>query len=154
MAYRDSASYGKRQEFKTIAKLIEKGFDVYSTIIDDQGIDCIIRISSKRYLDIQLKARSIDKCMLKDRGYFPQLSIVEPRDNYFFILYSEQADSYWVLPSNDIVNMAKKGGFNVSEMKSGANKGRYSVRVAGAKCNPLPQFEKYRNENGFNQLEK
>lgn len=152
MAYRDSASYGKRQEFKAIAKLLELEFDVYSTLVDDQGIDCIIRIDPTRYLDIQLKARSIDNCILKDRGYFPQLSITEPRDNYFFIFYSQQADSYWVIHCVDIINMATKGGYNVSRMKSGKNKGKYSIRVAGVNCNPLPQFEKYRNRNGFELL--
>lgn len=149
MGQRDTSSYGKRQEFKAIAKLLEIGYDVYSTLIDDQGIDCIIRINSTRYLDIQIKARSVTNCVLKQRGYFPQLSIPNPSDNYFFVLYSEEIDSYWIIPSIDIVQMAEEGGNNISKMKNGKKEGRYSVRVAGANCNPFERFEKYRNENGF-----
>lgn len=152
MSYRDSASYGKRQEFKAIAKLLGEGFDVYPTLVDDQGIDCIVRINANRYLDIQIKARSIEKCLLKDRGFFPQLSIPKPRDNYFFILYSQEVDSYWIIPSLDIVKMADEEGTNVSKMRSGNKEGRFSVRVAGTNCNPFERFEKYRNKNGFKLL--
>ena len=113
MAYRDNASYGKRQEFKAIAKLLELGYDVYSTLVDDMGIDCIIRINNKRYLDIQIKARS-KTCLLKNRGYFPLLTIKEKTDNYFFIFYSEEIDTYWVLPSQDIITMASQTKTNVS----------------------------------------
>lgn len=151
MAYRDSASYGKRQEFKAIAKLLEFGFDVYSTLVDDMGIDCVIRISNNRYLDIQIKARS-KTCSLKNRGYFPLLLIKENTDNYFFIFYSEQIDTYWVLPSQDIVKMATQIKTNVSLNMNGKNAGKYAVRVAGNNCNPLPQFEKYKNGNGFELL--
>ncbi|MBP7678934.1 MAG: hypothetical protein KA096_00760 [Bacteroidales bacterium] len=151
MAYRDSASYGKRQEYKAIAKLLELGFDVYSTLVDDMGIDAVIRITNKRYIDIQIKARS-KTCSLKNRGYFPLLSIKEETDNYFFIFYSEQIDTYWVLPSIDIVKMASQLKTNVSLNKTGKNAGKYSVRVAGNNCNPLPQFEKYKNEKGFHLI--
>lgn len=151
MTYRDSASYEKRQEFKAIAKLLELGFDVYSTLVDDQGIDCIIRLNSKRYLDIQIKARS-KICGLKNRGYFPLLTIKEETDNYFFIFYSEMIDTYWVIPSLDIIRLAHESRTNVSLNKSGKNTGKYAVRVTGNNCNPLPQFDKYKNEKGFSLL--
>lgn len=152
MAYRDSASYGKRQEFKAIAKLLELGFDVYSTLVDDQGIDCVMRLNCKRYLDIQIKARS-KICGLKNRGYFPLLTIKEETaDNYFFIFYSEMIDTYWVIPSLDIIRLAHESRTNVSLNKSGKNAGKYAVRVTGNNCNPLPQFDKYKNEKGFSLL--
>jgi len=52
------SSYGKRQEYIAVAELLRRGFDVYMTLVDDQGIDCVIRINENRYLDIQIKARS------------------------------------------------------------------------------------------------
>jgi len=58
MRFRDSASFGKRQEYTVIAELLRRGFDVYATLVDDQGIDCIIRLNEKKYIDIQIKARS------------------------------------------------------------------------------------------------
>lgn len=151
MTYRDSASYGKRQEFKAIAKLLELGFDVYSTLVDDQGIDCVIRLNCKRYLDIQIKARS-EVCELKNRGYFPLLNIKEETDNYYFVFYSEMIDTYWVVPSLDIIRLANESKTNVSLNKNGKNAGKFAVRLTGNKCNPLPQFDKYKNENGFSLL--
>jgi hypothetical protein len=44
MSYRDTASFGKRQEFIVIAELLRRGFDVYLTLVDDQGISSVITI--------------------------------------------------------------------------------------------------------------
>jgi hypothetical protein len=150
MTYRDTASYGKRQEYKAIAKLLHEGFDVYSTLVDDQGIDCVIRINSKRYLEIQIKARSGENCQLKNRGFFPNLFISEDKgDNYFYIFYSEYIDTYWVVPANDIVRMADETGTNVSRIKNKTSF-HFAARCAGNNCNPLPQFDSYKNN--FNLL--
>lgn len=54
MKYRDSASYGRRQEYIAVSELLKRDFDVYMTLVDDQGIDCIIRINENRYLDVQI----------------------------------------------------------------------------------------------------
>lgn len=58
MKYRDTASFGRRQEYSVIAELLKRNFDVYMTLVDDQGIDCVIRLDDKRYVDVQIKARS------------------------------------------------------------------------------------------------
>ena len=55
MDYRSTASFGKRQEFIVIARLLQLGHDVYLTLVDDQQIDCVIRQEKDadlRYLDI------------------------------------------------------------------------------------------------------
>jgi hypothetical protein len=149
MSFRSNASYGKRQEYKAIAKLLELGFDVYQTLIDDQAIDCIIRLpGGKRYLDIQIKARS-KTCVLKSRGFFPLLPILNPRDNYFFILYSEHTDNYWILPCTEIVRLAAESGTNVHVNRGGSNKGKYAVRTMGANGNVFERMKPYMNESGF-----
>ena len=60
MAYRDSASFGKRQEYVAVAELLKRGFDVFITLVDDQQIDCISKFDEDppRYVDVQIKARS------------------------------------------------------------------------------------------------
>ncbi len=58
MSYRDSASFGKRQEYVVVAELLKRGFDVYMTLVDDQGIDCVISIDDQTYIDFQIKARA------------------------------------------------------------------------------------------------
>ena len=59
--FRSSASFGKRIEYVVIGELLRRNYDVYQTLVDDQGIDCVLRHKGKSsliYLDIQIKARS------------------------------------------------------------------------------------------------
>ena len=125
-SYRSSASFGKRQEYVAIAELLKRGYDVYLTLVDDQGIDCVVRQGPSRYFDIQVKARS-KEANPKNAGHFPLLSIDKPRDNYIFIFYSEAAGTYgthWVIPSTKLVER----GF-CNSLKSGPNKGRYRINL-------------------------
>ncbi len=122
-SFRHSASFGKRQEYVAIAELLRRGYDVYMTLVDDQGIDCIVRQGSNKYFDIQIKARS-KNCVPRNAGHFPLLSIPSPSDNYVFIFYSEAIDTYWVIPSTKLV---EPGFCNCN--KSGANKGKYRIML-------------------------
>ena len=106
-AYRNTASFGKRQEYIAIAKLLERGYDVYMTLVDDQGIDCIIRHDNGSqiiYLELQIKARS------KTAKYFDKFGPLRHADrkNYLFLLYSEKLDKYWVIPSTELPNLGNK----------------------------------------------
>lgn len=144
MRYRDTASFGKRQEYSVIAELLRRGFDVYATLVDDQGIDCIIRLSKKRYLDVQIKARSRDA---KHWNFFPAMSF-KPRKNYWFIFYTEKNDIFWILPSKDVFKMAIMN-------KAGKNKGKRSLSLPRNLARQKAQkFKKYMNDAGFKQLFK
>ncbi len=141
-SYRSSASFGKRQEFAAIAELFRRGYDVYLTLVDDRGIDCVIRQSPRRYFDVQIKARSKD-CKPKNAGLFPLLNIRDPRRNYVFILYSENIGTYWVIPSVEIV----KPGF-ANQIKSGPNKGKFRLMLTNYSAKrdcvtPRPKYEKW-----------
>ena len=142
MSYRDTASYGKRREYIAIAELLKRGFDVYMTLVDDQGIDCVIRINETRYLDIQIKARSKKA---KQWNFFAAMSF-EPRENLYFIFYTEVNDSYWIIPSLDV---AEFGSQNVSGKHSGKRHLSLPKQDSGVKAEI---FRKYKNENGFNLL--
>ena len=145
MPYRDSASFGKRQEFVAIAELLRRGFDVYLTLVDDLQIDCVIRQKVNGepvYLDVQIKARSL-KANKRNAGTFAALEVRNPRKNFFFIFFSEQAGAYWVMPSLDLVKEANRN-------KTGANKGRYRIVFTNhsqktGEVRPRPRFERYRN---------
>ena len=54
MSYRNTASFGKRQEYSVIAELLKRGFDVYMTLVDDQGIMCCGRTPMKTLLEGKL----------------------------------------------------------------------------------------------------
>jgi hypothetical protein len=148
-AYRSSASFGKRQEYIAVAELLRRGHDVYMTLVDDQQIDCIIRQEKDgelRYLDIQIKARSDTA---KNPGTFAAMEVRRPRENFYFIFYSEQADTYWIVPSLELVQEA-------NQAKSGANAGKYKIVFTNTnrqgQVGPRPRFRKY--ENAFDLLER
>ena len=153
MSYRNAASFGKRQEYIAVAELLRRDFDVYMTLVDDQQIDCVIRLEDEngppRYLDIQIKARSRDA---KQAFTFAALQIRQPRDNFWFIFYCEAADIYWVMPSKKLVRLSNenKGG----ETGDGKNKGRFTIKLANQNANgewiPRPKFRDF--ENAFDAL--
>lgn len=143
-SFRHSASFGKRQEFGAVAELLRRGYDVYLTLVDDQGIDCIIRQGPNKYFDVQIKARSRD-CNPRNAGHFPQIEISDPRRSYIFIFYSEPINTYWIIPSSQMV----MSGF-CNSLKSGPNKGRYRILLtnysaAKKEVRPRPKYEKYIN---------
>ena len=145
-SFRNSASFGKRQEFVAVAELLKRDFDVYMTLVDDQQIDCVVRLDAKRYLDIQIKARSRQA---KSPGVFSALN-VSPRKNLFFVFYDESLDTHWVIPSQDF---KKKGLANIG--KSGKNTGTFRLQLANHnKAGPKarPKFANY--ENNFDLLRK
>jgi hypothetical protein len=94
-AYRDAASFGRRHEFVAAAELLKRGFDVDMTLVDDQGIDCIIRLDESHYIDVQIKARS---CTAKHCNFFAAIKF-KPRANLWFIFYTEINQHFWVMPS-------------------------------------------------------
>ena len=101
-SYRNSKSFGERYEYRAISELLENGYDVYKTLVDDQGIDCVIRKdigNSAKYIDMQIKARSKNA---KDPATFSAMDIKNPRPNYAFMFYSEQLDEFWIIPSMEL----------------------------------------------------
>lgn len=150
-SFRSSASFGKRQEFVAIAELMKRNYDVYLTLVDDQQIDCILRLERDPYpvyVDIQIKARSKDA---KNPGTFAAMEIKKPRPNFYFIFYSETANAYWIMPSLDVAKLATRN-------KSGKAKGRYRIvftntNVKG-QVKPRPKWEKWRNNFQLLELAK
>jgi len=140
--FRNTASFGKRMEYVVVAELLRRGYDVYMPLVDDQGIDCILRKGDSEYIDIQIKARSHD-CSLSDGWRFAAMAINNPRYNYFFIFYSSKADCYWIAPSLDLVNEAYCN-------ENGNNVGKYHINLCGhskkdGSVHANPKFDKWKN---------
>jgi hypothetical protein len=144
--HRSTASFGKRQEFVIMGELLRRGLDVYMTLVDDQQIDCIIRMDigpAPHYLDIQIKARSNNA---KNAALFAAMDILNPRPSYYYIFYSEQVQKTWVIPSLTLVALAHQN-------KAGKNKGKFSIdfchKVKGI-FEPDPQYSEF--EEAFHLL--
>jgi len=142
MAYRDTASFGKRQEYVAIAELLKRGFDVYMTLVDDQGIDCVVRLDHKRYIDIQIKARSKTAIHW---SFFAAMDF-KPRDNYYFIFYLEKNNTFWTIPSKHVAKLSIQN-------KAGKNKGKYSLTLPKVEHTEKAfNFLNYKNDRGFDLL--
>jgi hypothetical protein len=142
MAFRDSSSFGKRQEYSAIAELLKRNFDVYMTLVDDQGIDCIVRLSETNYVDIQIKARSK---IAKQWTTFAAMRF-KPRKNLFFIFYTERNNALWVVPSIDLDELCY-------ENQNGINKGSRTIVFPKSETTvKAGNFRKYFKDAGFEVL--
>jgi hypothetical protein len=141
-AFRDTASFGKRQEYSAVAELLKRGFDVYMTLVDDQGIDCVVRLDHRRYVDVQIKARS---STAQQWNFFAALDFT-PRENLFFIFYTERSNAIWTVPSRDVARLAARN-------RAGKNVGKRAIsfpkRPDGIKA---ARFAKYLDDRGFKLL--
>jgi len=112
------------------------------TLVDDKGIDCIIRKDEHTYIDIQIKARSKTA---QQWNFFAAMTI-EPKDNYYFIFYLEKNNTIWVMPSNDVVKYAIKN-------KTGKNAGKYSLTLPKSETtDKAKKFVIYKGESAFDLL--
>ena len=73
---------------------------------------------------------------------------VNPRDNFYFIFYTEKNDTFWVIPSRDLVDLCVVN-------PSGKNKGKMNLSLpksdSGGKAD---RFESYKDDNGFKLLKQ
>ncbi len=116
----------KAAGIRAIAELLRRGYDVYPTLVDDQGIDCVVRQGPRKYFDVQVKARFSDVAIW-NAGFFPALKIPRPRRNYVFVLYAEaigERGTYWVIPSTHLARRC----FALT-IKSGPRRGHYRIKV-------------------------
>ena len=79
-------------------ELTQYGLDVYSSEVDDRGIDFIIRLSSSRYADIQVKAvRGLSYIFLPKRKFHPRENLLAA---IVLLQYGQSPDQY-ILPSTE-----------------------------------------------------
>jgi hypothetical protein len=141
--FRHNAGFGKRMEFLVISKMLEEGLDVYIPLVDDFGIDAIVRRKDGSFVELQIKARSKD-VIFGDAALFAAITH-EPRDNYYFVFYSHRMEKTWILSSKEFV---EKSVLN----KTGKNKGKRSIWFNGKDTknnieHPKPQWNKYLHTN-------
>lgn len=96
---------GKFGEYFTKMEFTKEGFDVYTTEIDDKGIDFVVRKNEKEYFDIQVKS-------VRNNNYiFVRKDIFKPRKNLLLcvVLFQQGEDPVLLLmPSLDWVELKHK----------------------------------------------
>lgn len=145
--FRNAAAFGKRIEYWIIGLMLKEGLDVYVPLVDDFGVDAIIRKNDGTIFEVQIKARS-NNVIVGHAALFAALTH-EKRKNYYFIFYSERMDKMWIMTSKDFIKESVQN-------KTGKNKGKRSIWFNGAKANketkkkyeyPRSQFDKYMVDN-------
>ena len=112
-SFRHSAGFGRRMEYWIIARMLKEGLDVYTPLVDDFGIDAVVRRPSGEFVECQIKARS-RTVGFGDAGLFAAIRH-EARPNYFFIFYSERMDTTWIMSSEEFLqhSVVNRNGRNV-----------------------------------------
>ena len=58
ISFRHSAGFGKRMEYNLVGQMLMEGLDVYLPLVDDHGVDCVIKKEDGTIIAVQIKARS------------------------------------------------------------------------------------------------
>ena len=83
ISFRHSAGFGKRMEYKLIGDMLMEGLDCYTPLVDDHGVDCVIKKSDGTFIEIQIKARSKDVTE-GDAALFAAIDH-KLTDNFYFV---------------------------------------------------------------------
>ncbi len=118
---------------------MKEGLDVYVPLVDDFGIDAVIRKSNGEFVELQIKASSMS-VKFGAAALFAAITH-EPRRNYFFLFYSERMNLMWLLSSEDFIKES-------TQNKNGKNFGKRSIWFNGKKTKNYSehckvQYEKY-----------
>ena len=96
ISFRHSAGFGKRMEYNLVGQMLMEGLDVYLPLVDDHGVDCIIKKNDGTFIEIQIKARS-NEVTDGDAALFAAITHAPddtPLKNFYFVFYSERASSF------------------------------------------------------------
>ena len=147
IAFRDSAGFGKRMEYQIIGNMLMEGLDCYVPLVDDHGVDCVIKKEDGTFIEVQIKARSREIAG-RDAALFSAITH-EPKENFFFVFYSERLCTMWIMSSEEFLKECYTN-------KSGKNKGKHTIGFNGCRTDKktgkkieycYPKFDKYKHDS-------
>ncbi len=134
---------GMYAEYFSKMEFTKHGFDVYTSEIDDKGIDYIVRKNENEYFDIQCKSLRF----AKTRYVFSQKSKFKPRKNLLMcvtIFEQEKEPTLLLIPSIDWIEK-KHPGLKDRDYKGKKSKPEWGLDVTKSDKEELKQlynFEK------------
>ena len=120
ISFRHSAGFGKRMEYNLVGKMLMEGLDVYMPLVDDHGVDCVIKKNDGTFIEVQIKARS-NEVAEKDAALFAAITH-ELTPNFYFVFYSERLDTMWIMSSEEFI-------IESVQNKNGKNAGKRGILV-------------------------
>ena len=142
-SFRNLAGFGKRMEYYLVGKMLMEGLDCYLPLVDDHGVDCIIKKEDGTFIEIQIKARS-NSVTYGDAALFAAITH-EFTPNFYFVFYSERLDTMWIMSSEEFLRecVTNKSGNNVGKRTIWFN-GKRTNKQTGEKTEYCyPRFDKY-----------
>lgn len=127
ISFRHSAGFGKRMEYNIVGKMLMEGLDCYMPLVDDHGVDCVVKKKDGTFIEIQIKARS-NEVAEGDAALFAAIKH-ELTPNFYFVFYSERLDTMWIMSSEEFLKECVTN-------KSGRNAGKHGIWFNGNKINP------------------
>lgn len=127
ISFRHSAGFGKRMEYSIVGKMLMEGLDCYMPLVDDHGVDCVVKKEDGTFIEIQIKARSMEVTD-GDAALFAAITH-EATPNFYFVFVSERLDTMWIMSSEEFLK-------ECTTNKTGKNKGKHSIWFNGNKKNP------------------
>lgn len=144
IAFRHSAGFGKRMEYYLIGKMLMEGLDCYVPLVDDHGVDCIIKKHDGTFVEVQIKARSRGVTD-GDAALFAAINH-EFRPNFYFVFFSERLDNtMWILSSEEFLKecVTNKTGKNAGKRSIWFNGNRIDKKTGEKREYCKEQFKKY-----------
>ena len=118
VSFRHTAGFGKRMEYHLVGRMLMEGLDCYLPLVDDHGVDCVIKKADGTFIEIQIKARSREVSD-GDAALFAAITH-ELTPNFYFVFYSERLEKMWILSSEEFLQECVTN-------KSGKNVGKHSI---------------------------
>ena len=123
ISFRDLAAFGKRMEYYLIGQMLMEGLDVYVPLVDDHGVDCIIKKENGTFIEVQIKARS-KNVTEGDAALFSAITH-KKTENFYFVFFSERLNNtMWIMTSEEFLNECVTN-------KKGKNVGKHSIWFNG-----------------------
>ena len=143
VSFRHTAGFGKRMEYNLIGKMLMEGLDVYVPLVDDHGVDCVIKREDGTFIEVQIKARSRE-VIDGDAALFAAIPH-ELTDNFYFVFYSERLDMMWILSSEEFLQecVTNKKGKNAGKHSIWFNDNRTNKKTGERHEYCKKQFERY-----------
>jgi hypothetical protein len=139
-----STRFGKHVEHHIISLMLKTGLDVFLPVIDNHGVDMVVKRPDGKFAEVQIKARSKDaKCP----AFFPDIRHKEPISYFWFVFYVGRFDAMLLLSSREFYLLS---GGEKQEDKEYLRQIRFDGKVNGESCIQL-KYQKYIATN-FNRI--
>lgn len=146
-SFRHNAGFGKRMEYMLIGRMLMENLDVYIPLVDDHGVDAIIKKKDGTFIEIQIKARSRE-VNPGDAALFSAITH-ELTPNFYFVFYSDRLQTMWILSSEEFLKecVTNRRGKNVGKHSIWFNGYRTNKETGEKEEHCYSKFDKYEAED-------